>query len=127
MMNMLISSVIMLAAVQSAAANSARDSLRSCVKEAMAQAKTDKLPVDGFKALAKTRCATQESGFTAAMWAFDSKNKVSKKQSAEDAQLQVEDIVASASDRYEYETKAATPKPAPTPTPPPTPASTPKQ
>ena len=129
MLNLLISSVIVLAAVQSAAANSARDSLRTCVKGAMTQAKNDKLTVDAFKTFARTQCATQEQSFTAAVWAFDSKNKVSKKQSAEDAQLQIEDIVASVSDRYEFETKAAAPKPAPTPppTPAPTPAATPKQ
>jgi hypothetical protein len=131
MMNLVIASVIMLAAVQTAAANGARDTLRTCVKSAMTQAKTDKLTVDAFKTFARTQCTAQEQGFTAAMWAFDSKNKVSKKQSAEDAELQIEDIVASASDRYEFETKSAAPNPAPTPpsapTPPPTPAATPKQ
>jgi hypothetical protein len=131
MMNVVISSVIVLAAVQTAAANGARDTLRTCVKTSMTQAKSDKLTVDAFKAFAMSQCSTQAAGFTAAMWAFDSKNKVSKKQSAEDAQLQIEDIVASASDRYEFETKDAAPKAAPPPaqaqTPPPTPAATPKQ
>ena len=131
MMNLVISSVIVLAAVQTAAANGARDTLRTCVKSAMTQAKTDKLTVDAFKTFVRTQCATQEQGFTAAMWAFDSKNKVSKKQSAEDAELQIEDMVATASDRYELEAKLAAPKAAPAPapaaTPPPTPAATPKQ
>lgn len=127
MLNLMISSVIMLAAVQTAAANGARDTLRTCVKSAMTQAKNDKLTVDAFKTFARTQCANQEASFTAAVWAFDSKNKVSKKQSADDAQLQIEDIVASASDRYEAETKSAAPKPAPSPTPAPTPAATPKQ
>ena len=131
MMNLVISSVIVLAAVQTAAANGARDTFRTCVKSAMTQAKTDKLTVDAFKTFARTQCATQEQGFTAAMWAVDSKSKVSKKQSAEDAQLQIEDIVASVSDRYEMETKSAAPKAAPAAppaaTPPPTPAATPKQ
>jgi len=126
MMNLVISSVIVLAAVQTAAANGARDTFRTCVKSAMTQAKTDKLTVDAFKTFARTQCATQEQGFTAAMWAVDSKSKVSKKQSAEDAQLQIEDIVASVSERYELETKPAAPKAAPATTPPPTPAATPK-
>lgn len=131
MLNLVISSVILLAAVQTAAANGARDTLRTCVKSAMTQAKSDKLTVDAFKTFARSHCVTQEQGFTAAMWAIDSKSKVSKKQSAEDAQLQIEDIVASVSDRYELETKSAAPKapPAPPPaaTPPPTAAATPKQ
>jgi hypothetical protein len=127
MMNLVISSAIVLAAVQSAAANSARDALRACVKNSMSQAKTDKLTVDAFKTFARSHCSTQEQGFTAAIWAFDAKNKVSKRQSAEDAQLQIEDIIASASDRYEFETKSAVPKPTPAPTPAATPAATPKQ
>jgi hypothetical protein len=105
MMAMLMSSVLVLAAVQSAAANSARDSFRTCVKEAMGQAKTNKLAVDAFKTFVRGHCAAQEAGFTAAIWAFDSKNKVSKKQSAADAELQIEDIVVTASEKYEFEIK----------------------
>ena len=42
----------------------------------------------------------RKSSFKSAIWAFDSKNKVSKKQSESDAELQVEDFVAVAADKY---------------------------
>jgi hypothetical protein len=103
MLGLVMSSMIMLAAVQSAAVNNARDGLRNCFKEAVAQAKTDKVPKDGFQAFAHSRCAAQETSFTAAVWAFDVKNKVSKKQSNADAQLQIEDFLIMAEEKYQRE------------------------
>jgi hypothetical protein len=98
-----MSSVLVLAAAQSAAVNSARDGLRNCFREAITQAKTDKVAKDGFQPFARTRCATQATSFTAAVWAFDVKNKVSKKQSNADAELQIEDFLVSAEERYQRE------------------------
>ena len=95
--------MLALAAVQNAATNSARDGLRTCIREATTQAKTDNVAVDAFLAFAKGRCTAQEQSFTAAVWAFDSKNKVSKKQSESDANLQIEDFVSSAASRYQAE------------------------
>ena len=103
MMNWVISSVIVLAAVQSAAINSARDGLRNCFKAAIAQAKTDKVGKDGFGPFARGKCAAQEQSFTAAVWAFDSKNKVSKKQSNADAELQIEDFLFVADEKFQKE------------------------
>ena len=103
MMPLVMSSVLVLAAVQSAAINSAREGLRNCFKEAITQAKTDKVAKDGFQPFAKTRCTTQSNSFTAAIWAFDAKNKVSKKQSNADAQLQIEDFLIMADEKYQRE------------------------
>ena len=103
MMTLVMSSVLVLAAVQSAAINSARDGLRNCLKSAVEQAKTDKIAKDGFQPFAKGRCAAQEESFTAAVWAFDSKNKVSKKQSNSDAALQIEDFLLTADEKYQRE------------------------
>lgn len=100
-----IVSILALVAVQNAATNGARDGLRTCIREASTQAKTDKVAVEAFLAFAKGRCTAQEQSFTAAVWAFDSKNKVSKKQSAEDAAFQIEDMLTVATERYEMETK----------------------
>ena len=103
MMNWVISSVIVLAAVQSAAINSARDGLRNCFKAAIAEAKTEKVAKDGFGTFARGKCAAQEQSFTAAVWAFDSKNKVSKKQSNADAELQIEDFLFVADEKFQKE------------------------
>ena len=103
MMTLLLSSVLVLAAVQNAAVNTARDGLRNCFKEAITQAKADKVAKDGFQPFARTHCATQASKFTAAVWSFDAKNKVSKKQSNADAELQIEDFLFTADEKFQRE------------------------
>jgi hypothetical protein len=105
MIGLMIGSAILAAAFQSsAAADGARSALRTCYKEATAQAKTQKLANDAFTAFIRQQCAAKETSFKSAVWAFDSKNKVSKKQSESDANFQIEDFVTSAADRYAMET-----------------------
>jgi len=100
MIQMLIGSAILAALWQNAAADGARSQLRSCIKQAAADAKGQKLSADALPAFIHQKCATQEAGFKSAMWAFDSKNKVSRRQSEEDADLQIEDIVTVAAEHY---------------------------
>ena len=100
MFGVLIASAILAAAFQSSAADGARSALRACFKQAAADAKGQKVANDAFAAFARQKCAAQESSFKSAIWAFDSKNKVSKRQSESDAELQVEDFVAVAADKY---------------------------
>ena len=104
MMKLLAASAILAAAWQSAAADGARTALRTCIKQATAGAKDQKLNTDAITALIHQKCTAEEANFKSAVWAFDSKNKVSKKQSESDADLQIEDFVASAADRYSLET-----------------------
>ena len=94
MIVMMVASAIVAAAFQSAAADGARTALRTCIKQASADAKGQKVASgDAFPAFVRQKCAAQETSFKSAIWAFDSKNKVSKKQSESDAELQVEDFV----------------------------------
>jgi hypothetical protein len=95
-----IASAIFAAAFQTAAADGARTALRTCIKQATVEAKGAKVTNDGFTAFVRQKCSAQETSFKSAVWAFDSKNKVSKKQSASDAELQVEDFLAVAADKY---------------------------
>jgi hypothetical protein len=104
MMGWMIASAILAAAWQNAAANGARQQLRTCIKEATENAKKQKLAAAGFATFARQHCAAQEASFKSAVWAFDSKNKVSRKQSEADAKLQIEDFVSMASERYQMET-----------------------
>ena len=104
MINLLAASAIVAMAWQSAAADGARTALRTCIKQATTDAKGQKLDTDAITALIRQKCTAEEVKFKAAVWAFDSKNKVSKKQSESDAELQVEDFVTSAADRYAMET-----------------------
>lgn len=103
MIKLMVASAILAAAFQSTAADGARSALRTCIKQATADAKSQKVGNDAFVAFVRDKCQTQTSSFKSAVWAFDSKNKVSKKQSESDSELQVEDFVASAADRYAAE------------------------
>ena len=105
MIAMVAASVILAASWQTAAAVSARQQLVKCLRDASTKAQADKVAPDAFTAFAHTACATQESALAAAIWAFDSKNKVSRKQSEADAQLQIEDYLATAEDRYRISIK----------------------
>ena len=103
MIGLVVASAIYAAAFQSSGAATARTTLRTCLHGAVEEAQKQKLAADGFTAFAHQQCATQETNFKSAMWAFDSKNKVSKRQSESDADVQIEDFVASAADRYAAE------------------------
>ena len=101
MIVVMLASAIVAAAFQSAAADGARTALRTCIKQASVDAKGQKVASgEGFTTFVRQKCAPQETSFKSAIWAFDSKNKVPKKQSESDAELQVEDFVAVAADKY---------------------------
>jgi hypothetical protein len=104
MIGLIVASAIYAAAFQSSGADSARTTLRTCLHSAVEEAKKQKLAAGGFANFAHQQCAAQETNFKSAMWAFDSRNKVSKKQSESDAAVQIDDFVASATDRYSMET-----------------------
>jgi hypothetical protein len=104
MIEMVIASAIYAAAFQSAAADGARTALRTCIKQATTEAKTQKVATDAIAAFIRQKCTAQETTFKSAVWAFDAKNKVPKKQSEKDAEFQIEDFVTSAADRYAMET-----------------------
>ena len=103
MIKLLAASAILAAAWQTAAADGSRTALRTCIKQAATDAKGAKVANDALPGFIHTKCGDAEVKFKSAVWAFDSKNKVSKKQSESDSALQIEDFVASAADRYAAE------------------------
>lgn len=106
MIVLVAASVMWAASFQSAAADGARSTLRTCIREAAAEAKTQKMASDAFSTFAMQKCTSQAASFRSAVWAFDSKNKVSKKQSESDANVQIEDFVTTAASRYQAELQA---------------------
>jgi hypothetical protein len=101
MIGLVIASVIQLAMVQSVAADGARKALLTCLHEAQDAAKTQKVAAAAYSQFAAQHCSAQADGFKSALWAFDSKNKVPKRQSESDAQAQVNDLVETSHERYE--------------------------
>jgi hypothetical protein len=103
MIQLAIASAVLALTWQSAAADSARTALRTCIKQAAVEAKAQKVTSDAFPAFVRQKCTAQAASFKSAVWAFDSKNKVSRAQSESDANLQIEDFVTTAEQRYAME------------------------
>ena len=74
----------------------------SCLNDAVISAKSANVTVDGFKAYASKTCALIEDALRAKLVAIDVKNGMSKKDSAEDAQIQLDDYLYTAEERFKY-------------------------
>ena len=103
MIVLVAASAMWAAAFQSAAADGARTTLRTCISQAVTEAKSQNVAAEGFTDFVMQKCTSQAATFKSAVWAFDSKNKVSRKQSESDSDLQIEDFVSSAQARYRRE------------------------
>jgi hypothetical protein len=105
-----------------------RQDFTDCLKKASQQAVTQQVAPDQYSVFAAQQCAASAAGLKAALIAFDSKNGVKRAKAASDAQLQVDDYLATSAEKYESKAtfaKAKTPAPAPNVTPAPVPAAAP--
>jgi hypothetical protein len=106
--------------------NAPRDAFRNCLKEASAKATTEKVAGNAYEAWVRAACTGQLSGLRNAIIGFNVKNGMSRKDAASDADLTVDDYVASSVDHYKFMAEVNTPQPAaPAATPQATPAATP--
>ena len=122
------SSAILLTAMQASIA-APTDAFRGCLREAMAKATSEKVAGDAIEAYLRTACTTQMSTLKTAVIAFRMKNGMSRRAAADDADMTVDDYVATPADNYKYladmNKKAAPPPTAATPAPTPAAASQP--
>lgn len=98
----MIASVIAAAMMLVQAGAADRSAYVSCLKDAVTSAKSANVGVDAFKDYAHKTCASIEEGFKAKLVSFNVKNGMSKKAAAEDADVQLEDYVYTAEERYRY-------------------------
>jgi hypothetical protein len=132
MIALLGASVIYLAATQ-ASISAPTDAFRGCLREAATKAKSDKVAGDAIEAYLKNACTVQMGSLKDVLVAFRVKNGMSRKAAASDADMTVDDYVATPADNYKYLANMDAPKavaPATasaTATPAPTPASAPSQ
>lgn len=103
MITFLIASTLYAAAIQNAASTSARSALTSCLRSAVAQAKSTKVAPDALAPHMKQACEAAAGKLKAALVAFDVKNGIGRKQASADADLQLEDYYAAQEDKYRYE------------------------
>jgi hypothetical protein len=126
MIVLLAASAISLAATQ-ASITAPTNAFRTCLREAATKAKSEKVAGDGIEAYLKTACTGQMGSLKDALIAFRMKNGMSRKAAASDADMTVEDYVATPADNYKFLANMDAPKAAPAPaqnaTPAPTPAA----
>lgn len=114
-----------------AAINVPRDAFRSCMRDAATSAKSENVSGDAFEAYMRGKCSVELGSLRNALIAFNLKNGMAKKAAAADADMTVDDYVASPVDKYKFmaglavKAEPATPPAAPStpaqPAPPPKP------
>jgi hypothetical protein len=112
-------SAIALAALQ-ASISAPTDAFRGCLRDAADKATTEKVAADAIEDYLRNACTVQMSTLKSAVIAFRVKNGMSRKAATDDAEMTVEDYVASPADNYKFMAEAdakaaAAAKPAPTP------------
>lgn len=116
-------SAIILAALQ-ASISAPTDAFRGCLREAASKAKNEKVGGDAIEAYLKNACSVQMGSLKSAVIAFRMKNGMSKKAASDDAEMTVDDYVATPADNYRFMAEMNAPKAA-APAAPATPAATP--
>ena len=111
MIALLAASAISMAASQAAIA-APTDAFRGCLREAATKAKAEKVAGDGIETYLKTACTGQMGTLKSALIAFRMKNGMARKAAASDADMTVDDYVATPADKYRFIAEMEAPKPA---------------
>src|SRR5215475_12723327 len=101
MIPLIAASAMFLAASQAAVA-APTNAYKDCLKQASIQAKKTKVGGDAYEAFARTTCSAQITGLRDALIAFEVKNGTKRKDAATDADLTVDDYLASSVDNYKF-------------------------
>ncbi|HEX6741717.1 MAG TPA: hypothetical protein VF079_07990, partial [Sphingomicrobium sp.] len=75
---------------------------KDCLKQASTKAKSEKVAGDAYEAYARTACTVQITALRDALIAFTVKNGMKRKDAAADADLTVDDYLASSVDNYKF-------------------------
>lgn len=106
------------------------DSFRSCLREAVSKAQTEKVTGDKIEDYLRGACTAQMGTLKEALMAFRLKNGMTRKEAASDAEMTVDDYVSTPADNYKFLINYNAPAPQPaaaaaTPPPQPKPSSQP--
>ena len=101
MILLLGASALSLAALQ-ASINAPTEAFRGCLRQAVAKATTEKVAADAIDPYLRNACSVQMGSLKSAVVAFRVKNGMSKKAAADDADMTVEDYVATPVDNYKF-------------------------
>lgn len=116
MIALLSASAITLAALQ-ATINAPTEAFRGCLRESSSRATSEKVAGDGIDAYLRNACSVQLGSLKNAVIAFRTKNGMGKKAAAADADMTVDDYVATSVDKYQFMAEMNAPKQAAQPAP----------
>ena len=125
MIALLGASALILAALQASIA-APTSAFRGCLHDAAAKATNEKVSGDTIEKYLRSACTPQMGSLRDALVAFRIKNGMTKKAAAEDAEMTIEDYVATPADNYKFIAEQNAPsKPQPAAAPAVTPAAQP--
>jgi hypothetical protein len=101
MIALIAGSAMYLVASQAAIA-SQTTSYKDCLKQASSQAKKDKVAGDAYETFARTTCSSQIAALRDALIGFEVKNGTKRGEAAKDADMTVDDYLASSVDNYKF-------------------------
>jgi hypothetical protein len=101
MIALLGASALTLAALQASIA-APTSAFRGCLHDAAAKATSEKVSADTIEAYLRNACIVQMGSLKGALVAFRVKNGMAKKSAADDAEMTIEDYVATPADNYKF-------------------------
>lgn len=117
MIALVVASAINLTVLQ-ASISAPTDSFRGCLREATGKATSEKVAGDAIESYLRSACTAQMGTLKQALIAFRLKNGMARKAAADDANMTVEDYIATPAENYKFMAnmnapKSATPATAP--------------
>ena len=100
-----------------ASINAPTTAFRGCLKEATTKATNEKVAADGIEAYLRNTCSASMGSLKSAVVAFRTKNGMTKKAAAADADMTVDDYVATSVEKYQFMAEVNAPPPAAKPAP----------
>ena len=101
MITLIAASAVYMVAAQAAMA-APTNAYKDCLKQASSEAKKSKVPGDSYEAFARNACAVQITALRDALIGFEVKNGIKRKEAASDADMTVDDYLASSVDNYKF-------------------------
>lgn len=112
MIILLSATALTLAALQASIA-APTSAFRGCLHDAAAKATSEKVAVDAIEDSLRNACTAQLGSLRDALVQFRMKNGMGKKAAADDAQMTIDDYVATTADNYRFTAEQNAPKPKP--------------
>jgi hypothetical protein len=112
MIILLGASALILAALQASIAAPTKD-FRGCLHDAASKATSEKVAANAIEDYLRSACTAQMGSLKDALVQFRMKNGMGKKAAADDAQMTIDDYLATPADNYRFAAEQNTPKPTP--------------